>query len=430
MTRASALVFLLGVVLFTFADCQEMVEIKSDALNNLEALYEADEEHIEASKSTFLGALKGGCMAKGFYYENDGSARLIAAGPVECQAMCQNGFNCVHFTYWPDGGCHISSSTNAVLHDGNKECEDKTGHGSHVDCAGKGAVAGSRECGSEFVDLYPSSSPGATAEISQAVRAEMARKKKEIKEEKAMSGDYSSLEHKQEEEESVLKTDQAELAKLMSEVPGSDGSRNQHAKHISSAMMGLGKHEELIMGAVALLLVTAASVFALFLGGCIGDSLSWGKSSKSRKHKKQKSRGMRVFEELPQEENDCEAGLDGEAGVPNANDWMQADVSLPPASAAGLAVPGLDMPLMDTNYSQLPQMQAEYGMPTMFNLPGDGNNQFPVMSAPPALVRVAPPVYFQRLPAPAVSPSLDAPPPVATAGSAPVFSGQHGPMLV
>ncbi|CAK0859706.1 unnamed protein product [Prorocentrum cordatum] len=45
-----------------------------------------------------------------------GQARTVEQSPLECQRRCANVDGCAHFSYWPDGGCHLQDGRASLLH--------------------------------------------------------------------------------------------------------------------------------------------------------------------------------------------------------------------------------------------------------------------------------------------------------------------------
>lgn len=99
--------------------------------------------HVQDASAIAQNAMKGDvvsgppsckapCFAKNMYYGPSpnmiGQAKSVEPSALACQARCVATSECAHFSYWPDGGCHLQdvSATQVATHEatlaGPKQC--------------------------------------------------------------------------------------------------------------------------------------------------------------------------------------------------------------------------------------------------------------------------------------------------------------------
>ncbi|CAJ1373232.1 unnamed protein product [Effrenium voratum] len=72
-----------------------------------------------AAPRSFLGLEEEpACFQKGMYwadpYKMGGTERSVELGAVSCQGRCQSVPGCRHFSFWPDGGCMLTSEDSSL----------------------------------------------------------------------------------------------------------------------------------------------------------------------------------------------------------------------------------------------------------------------------------------------------------------------------
>lgn len=60
--------------------------------------------------------LADGCYETGQYYYPNMGQRTQAKSAADCQKRCASNHECAHFSYWPDGGCHIQGQYAGAHH--------------------------------------------------------------------------------------------------------------------------------------------------------------------------------------------------------------------------------------------------------------------------------------------------------------------------
>eukprot|EP00931_Biecheleriopsis_adriatica_P015448 TRINITY_DN117_c0_g1_i7.p1 TRINITY_DN117_c0_g1~~TRINITY_DN117_c0_g1_i7.p1 ORF type:complete len:698 (+),score=162.31 TRINITY_DN117_c0_g1_i7:227-2095(+) len=76
-------------------------------------------------------ALKEDCFVTGAYYYPNWHRKTHVSSASDCQTRCSSVSDCAHFSYWPDGGCHLQPSS-AIEH---------KAHGRY-----HGVISGPKEC--------------------------------------------------------------------------------------------------------------------------------------------------------------------------------------------------------------------------------------------------------------------------------------------
>jgi len=81
--------------------------------------------HQFSDRDSRAGGLRFGSGRFGGGYKNSlknmaGQGRTVEASAVKCQARCQSVTHCAHFSWWPDGGCHIQDKTSRMMVDDHK----------------------------------------------------------------------------------------------------------------------------------------------------------------------------------------------------------------------------------------------------------------------------------------------------------------------
>merc|ERR1719188_1898984 len=104
---------------------------------------------------------------KGYYYDPPsmvGSTRMVAQSWEDCRQLCFNHYLCVHFGYWPDGGC--------MLQDGNVSLVKAVCGDSELDCAGLRVISGPRDLADRT--LWPSVVMSTSQAVSTLAPSEIA----------------------------------------------------------------------------------------------------------------------------------------------------------------------------------------------------------------------------------------------------------------
>ena len=78
-----------------------------------------------------LGLNEAGCFVPGMYYASphkmDGTEQTLESSSQSCQTRCQRVSGCVHFTFWPNGGCLLTDSSSMLQAAPYKYSETVTG---------------------------------------------------------------------------------------------------------------------------------------------------------------------------------------------------------------------------------------------------------------------------------------------------------------
>ena len=70
------------------------------------------------NSSEILGLDETGCFLPGMFYASphkmDGTTQTVESSSQACQMRCRGVSGCVHFTFWPDGGCLLTDSSSTL----------------------------------------------------------------------------------------------------------------------------------------------------------------------------------------------------------------------------------------------------------------------------------------------------------------------------